>query len=37
MRAEYPRFTVDRLIVDAVDPLDANVALIDEYLVNTSR
>ncbi|MFC3491677.1 hypothetical protein [Glycomyces rhizosphaerae] len=28
---------VDRLLVDAVDPLDANAALIDEYLVSTSR
>lgn len=37
MRTEYPRLTVDRLVVDAVDPLDANAALIDEYLVNTSR
>ena len=32
MRAEFPPLTVDRLVVDAVDPVDANLGRVHDYL-----
>lgn len=32
MRGEFPPLTVERLVVDAVDPLDANLAKVRDHL-----
>lgn len=37
MRANFPSLTVDRLTVDAVDPLEANLDRVREYLAAPSR
>jgi hypothetical protein len=36
MRAALAPMTLDRLVTDAVDPIETNLALIDDYLLNTS-
>jgi predicted kinase len=37
MRAEVPPLTLDKLSLDAVDPVEANLGLVDEYVFSRSR
>lgn len=37
MRAEQPPLTLDRRILDAVDPLEANLASAEEYVLAAAR
>jgi predicted kinase len=37
LRADLPPLTLDRLTMDAVAPVDANLALVEEYVFSTAR
>lgn len=37
MRAELPPFTLDRLVTDAVNPIEDNLALVEEYVAGSPR